>query len=54
MPWYVAWAPTSSNGRLGDVFIGPNSIIIVRGKLLSQPNQIIGPTYTYPCHQGLG
>jgi hypothetical protein len=25
MPWYVAWAPTPSNGRLGEVYIGPNS-----------------------------
>jgi hypothetical protein len=33
MPWYVASAPTPSNGRLGDVFIGPNSIIAVGGKL---------------------
>ena len=32
MPWYVAWALTPSNGRLGDVFIGPNSIITVGGK----------------------
>jgi hypothetical protein len=33
MPWYVAWAPTPSNGRLGEVYIGPNSIIVVREKL---------------------
>jgi hypothetical protein len=33
MPWYVAWAPTPSNGRLGDVFIGPNSILAVGEKL---------------------
>jgi hypothetical protein len=32
MPWYVAWAPTPSNGRLGEVYIGPNSIIVVGGK----------------------
>jgi hypothetical protein len=32
MSWYVAWTPTPSNGRLGDVFIGPNSIIAIRGK----------------------
>jgi hypothetical protein len=32
MTWYVSWAPTPSNGRLGDVFIGPNSIIVVGGK----------------------
>jgi hypothetical protein len=25
MSWYVAWAPTASNGRLGEVYIGPNS-----------------------------
>jgi hypothetical protein len=32
MPWYVAWAPTPSNGWLGKVYIGPNSIIAVGGK----------------------
>jgi hypothetical protein len=25
MCWYVAWAPTPSNGWLGEVHIGPNS-----------------------------
>jgi hypothetical protein len=35
MPWYVAWAPTPSNGQLGDVFIGPNSIIAVGGKAVA-------------------
>jgi hypothetical protein len=25
MPWNVAWAPTPSNGGLGEVYIGPNS-----------------------------
>jgi hypothetical protein len=34
MPWYVAWAPTPSNGRLGVVYIGPNSKITVGEKLL--------------------
>ena len=29
MPWYVAWAPTPPNGRLGEVYIGPNSNIAV-------------------------
>ena len=33
MPWYVAWAPTPSNGRLGEVYIGPNSILAVVEKL---------------------
>jgi hypothetical protein len=32
MPWYVAWAPTPF-GLLGDVFLGPNSIISVGGKV---------------------
>jgi hypothetical protein len=31
--WYVAWAPTPPNGRLGDVYIGPNSKIAVGEKL---------------------
>jgi hypothetical protein len=34
MPWYVALAPTPSNGRLGEVYIGPNSKIAVGEKLL--------------------
>jgi hypothetical protein len=34
MPWYVAWAPTPTNGRLGEVYIGPNSKIAVGEKLL--------------------
>jgi hypothetical protein len=34
MPWYVVWAPTPSNGQLGDVFIGPNSILAVGEKIL--------------------
>jgi hypothetical protein len=33
MPWYVAWAPTPSNGRLGEVYIGPYSKIAVGEKL---------------------
>jgi hypothetical protein len=33
MPWYVAWVPTPSNGRLGEVYIGPNSKIAVGEKL---------------------
>jgi hypothetical protein len=33
MPWYVSWAPTPSNGRLGEVYIGPNSILAVGEKL---------------------
>ena len=33
MPWYVAWAPTPSNGWLGEVYIGPNSKIVVGEKL---------------------
>jgi hypothetical protein len=33
MPWYVVWAPTPSNGRLGEVYIGPNSKIAVGEKL---------------------
>jgi hypothetical protein len=32
--WYVAWAPTPSNGWLGEVYIGPNSNIAVGEKLL--------------------
>jgi hypothetical protein len=31
--WYVAWAPTPSNGRLGQVFIGPNSKLAI-GEML--------------------
>jgi hypothetical protein len=34
MPWYVAWAPTPSNRRLGEVYIDPNSKIAVGEKLL--------------------
>jgi hypothetical protein len=34
MPWYVAWAPTPSNGRLGEVYIGPNSKIAIGEKLM--------------------
>jgi hypothetical protein len=33
MSWYVAWAPTPSNGRLGEVYIGPNSKIAFGEKL---------------------
>jgi hypothetical protein len=33
MLWYVARAPTPSNGRLGEVYIGPNSKIAVGEKL---------------------
>jgi hypothetical protein len=29
MPWNVAWAPTPPNGLLGEVYIGPNSNIVV-------------------------
>jgi hypothetical protein len=36
MPWYVAWAPTPSDGRLGDVFIGPNSILSIGEKLFER------------------
>jgi hypothetical protein len=32
MSWYAAWAPTPSNGRLGQVFIGPNSKLAVGEK----------------------
>jgi hypothetical protein len=32
MTWYVAWAPTPSNGWMGKVYIGPNSIIAIGGK----------------------
>jgi hypothetical protein len=31
---YVNWAPTPSNGRFDDVFIGPNSILAVGEKVL--------------------
>jgi hypothetical protein len=24
MCWYIAWAPTPSNGWLGELYIGPN------------------------------
>jgi hypothetical protein len=34
MPWYVAWAPTPLNGRLGEVYIDPNSKIAVGEKML--------------------
>jgi hypothetical protein len=34
LPWYVAWAPTPSNDRLGEVYIGPNSKLSVREKLM--------------------
>ena len=34
MPWYVAWAPTLGNGWLEGVFIAPNTIVAVGGKLL--------------------
>jgi hypothetical protein len=33
MPWYVAWAPRHSNGRLGKVYIGSNSKRAVGEKL---------------------
>jgi hypothetical protein len=33
MPWYVAWAPTPSNGQLGGVYIGPNTKLAVGEKL---------------------
>jgi hypothetical protein len=35
MPWYVDWAPTPPNGRLGEVYIGPNSNIAVRKQFCS-------------------
>jgi hypothetical protein len=41
MCWYVAWAPTPSNGRLGEVYMGPNSKLAIGEKLLllcSTPN----------------
>jgi hypothetical protein len=31
-PWYVAWAPTPSNGQLGEVYLGSNTIITIGGK----------------------
>jgi hypothetical protein len=31
---YVSWAPTPSNGRLGEVYIGPNSKLAIGEKLL--------------------
>jgi hypothetical protein len=34
MPWYGDWALTPSNDRLGDVFIGPNSILAIGEKML--------------------
>jgi hypothetical protein len=34
MPWYVDWALTPSNDWLGDVFIGPNSILDNGEKML--------------------
>jgi hypothetical protein len=34
MRWYVAWAPTPSNGRLGEVYIDPNSKLAVAEKLM--------------------
>jgi hypothetical protein len=34
MCWYVAWAPTLSNGRLGEVYIGPNYKLAIGEKLL--------------------
>jgi hypothetical protein len=33
MPWYVSWAPTHGNGRLGCIY-SPNIIVVVGGKLL--------------------
>jgi hypothetical protein len=44
MPWYVAWAPTPSNGRLGEVYIGPNSKIAVGEKaavLCGTPDSLV-------------
>jgi hypothetical protein len=33
MPLYVAWSPTPSNGQLGEVYISPNTIIAIGGKV---------------------
>jgi hypothetical protein len=35
MPCYVAWALALGNGRLGGVFIGPNTNLAVGEKLCS-------------------
>jgi hypothetical protein len=35
VPWYVSWAPTPLNGRLGEVYIGPNSNIAVEKQFCS-------------------
>jgi hypothetical protein len=37
MCWYVAWAPTSLNGLLGEVYIGPNSKLAIGEKLPHAP-----------------
>jgi hypothetical protein len=46
MCWYVAWAPTPSNGRLGEVYTGPNSKLAVGEKMLllcgTQDNLVVG------------
>jgi hypothetical protein len=46
MCWYVAWAPTPSNGLLGGVYIGPNSKLSIREKLLllygTPDNTVVG------------
>jgi hypothetical protein len=34
MCWYVAWAHTPSNGRLGEVYIGSNPNVAIGEKLL--------------------
>jgi hypothetical protein len=35
MPWYVSWAPTPPNGRLGEVYIRPNSNIAIGKQFFS-------------------
>jgi hypothetical protein len=34
MCWYVAWAPTPIDSRLGEVYIDPNSKLAVGEKFL--------------------
>jgi hypothetical protein len=46
MPWYVVWASIPSNGQLGEVYIGPNTIIVVGGKAIAlcgtPDSQVVG------------
>jgi hypothetical protein len=53
MCWYVAWAPTPSNDRLSGVYIGPNSNIAVREKLLlsaaHRTVRLEAPDSSMPC-----